>query len=433
MSRRATLKVLAAVSVLPLALTACSSKGGDSAATTEGGKTVVSLWTHSAGNATELDVLNKIISDYNASQSDFEVKKQDFPQDAYNDSVQGAAASNDLPCILDVDGPIMPNWAWNGWMVPTGLTDADVEGFLPSTVGKYKDEIYSVGYWEATTMLFSRKSILDSLGIRVATVDKPWTAEEFADAQKKIKASGKFANAIDYGVGDNSEWWSYAFSPLLQSFGGDLINRDNYESADGVLNGDASVKFATWFQDQFKQGYSAKSNAQDRTEFEQGKVALQYSGVWAYAKNSAKFKDLVMMPAPDFGNGSKAGAGSWQYGLSKSCTDKQKEGALAYLKFSLDDKYLAEWSDVTSLIPVRDSAAAKTAKGWYGPGKPLEVATQIAAKNAVVRPVTPGYPVISQVFRTQLQNVMNGTAPKTGLDQMVTEIDSDIKSAGYQK
>lgn len=58
-----------------------------------------------------MQVISQVISDFNASQSQYQVVRQDFPQDAYNTSVQGAAASNDLPCILDVDGPIMPNWA----------------------------------------------------------------------------------------------------------------------------------------------------------------------------------------------------------------------------------------------------------------------------------------------------------------------------------
>ena len=56
---------------------------------------------------------------------------------------------------------------------------------------------------------------------------------------------------------------------------------------------------------------------------------------------------------------------------------------------------------------------------------------QIAQKYALVRPETPAYPVISQVFEKQLQDIMNGKDPQEGLDQMVSEIDADIASAGY--
>src|SRR5688572_1924274 len=194
MSRKRVLILLAAAAIVPLALSGCSKGGGN---TTADGKTVIPLWTHSAGNEAEMTVITQIIDDFNGSQDEFEVESQEFPQEAYNDSVQGAAASNDLPCILDVDGPIMPNWAWNGWMVPTGLTDDDVSEFLPSTVGRYDDEIYSVGYWDATTVMFTRKSILDEHGIRVPTVDEPWTADEYAALQQKIADSGDFKNVVD--------------------------------------------------------------------------------------------------------------------------------------------------------------------------------------------------------------------------------------------
>lgn len=427
-------KRLTALSVLalaaPLVLAGCSEQGGNASSSGDG-PTEISMWTHSAGNEAEIEVISTIISDYNSSQDQYEVVRQDFPQAAYNDSVQGAAASNDLPCILDVDGPVMPNWAWNGWLVPSGLTDEDVADFLPSTVGRYKDEIYSVGYWDATTLMFSRQSILDKYDIRLATVEEPWTAEEFAEIERKIKDSGDFDYVIDWGPGWSDEWWPYAYAPLLQSFGGGLINRDTYESADGVLNGPEAVEFATWFQDQFEEGYAPSSNDQDRTEFKTGKVALQYNGNWAFSENTEAYDDLVIMPAPDFGNGSKAGVGSWQYGVTNSCDDAQKEGALDYLKFSLDDKYVAQFSDATSLIPATTSAAALTEKGWYGEGGPAEVAVQIVQANGMVRPVTPAYPVISRIVDKQLHDIVDGKDPKEALDQMVTEIDADIQSAGY--
>jgi multiple sugar transport system substrate-binding protein len=379
-----------------------------------------------------MTVITQIIDDFNGSQDEYEVESQEFPQEAYNDSVQGAAASNDLPCILDVDGPIMPNWAWNGWMVPTGLTDDDVAEFLPSTVGRYDDEIYSVGYWDATTLGFTLKSVLDKYGIRVPTVDQPWTADEYVAAEEAIKSGGEFEYVVDYGPGWTGEWWSYAFSPLLQSFGGDLIDRDGYESADGVLNGAEALEFATWFQDQFTEGYAPTSNNPDRTEFLDGTVAIQYNGNWGYTNNVDKYgDDLVIIPPPDFGNGVVTGAGSWQYGLTKECSDTQKAGALDYLKFSMDDKYIAAFSDATSLIPATTTAAALTTQGYYGAGEPLETVMQIAQDYALVRPVTPAYPVISQVFEKNLQDIVNGKDPQQGLDQMVKEIDADIASAGY--
>ena len=80
------------------------------------------MWTHNAGNKGELAAITKIVNDYNASQTKYKVKMQAFPQDSYNQSVVAAAASKKLPCILDIDGPNVPNWAWAGYLAP--LTDA---------------------------------------------------------------------------------------------------------------------------------------------------------------------------------------------------------------------------------------------------------------------------------------------------------------------
>ena len=58
---------------------------------------------------------------------------------------------------------------------------------------------------------------------------------------KKIKDSGDFDYPLDLATSLTGEWWPYAYSPFLQSFGGDLINRTDYKSAEGVLNGDTAV------------------------------------------------------------------------------------------------------------------------------------------------------------------------------------------------
>lgn len=36
-----------------------------------------------------MKVISRMITEFNASQSDYKVVRQDFPQDAYNTSVQG--------------------------------------------------------------------------------------------------------------------------------------------------------------------------------------------------------------------------------------------------------------------------------------------------------------------------------------------------------
>ncbi len=90
------------------------------------------MWTHNAGNETELAAINQIVSDYNASQTKYKVEVQAFPQDSYNQSVVAAAAAKTLPCILDIDGPNVPNWAWAGYLAPLDGLDETLSKFLPA-------------------------------------------------------------------------------------------------------------------------------------------------------------------------------------------------------------------------------------------------------------------------------------------------------------
>ena len=147
-----TLKRLAAVSVaaaLALSLAACGKGGSSSSESTDAsGTATLKLWTHSAGNETELANLDQVVTDYNASQSKYKVEVQSFPQDSYNTSVTAAASSKSLPCILDVDAPNVPNWVWAGYLAPLDGLDDTLSKFLPTTVGSYNGKNYSVGYFD---------------------------------------------------------------------------------------------------------------------------------------------------------------------------------------------------------------------------------------------------------------------------------------------
>jgi len=114
---------------LPFTLAACSKGGTSSSSATSGGTQTLTMWTHNAGNKAELAAVQQIVTDYNASQAKYKVDLQAFPQDSYNQSVVAAAASKSLPCVLDIDGPNVPNWAWAGYLAPlTGLDDVLLGG-----------------------------------------------------------------------------------------------------------------------------------------------------------------------------------------------------------------------------------------------------------------------------------------------------------------
>lgn len=408
------------------ALMVSSALGGAAMAQTE-----VTMWYHGAGNEVEGRIINRIIDDFNASQDDYEVVMESFPQVSYNDSVIAAALAGNLPCVLDTDGPNMPNWAWSGYMQPLPIDESVIADFLPGTKGYWQGELYSIGLWDAAVALYARQSTLDELGLRTPTLDDPWTGEEFMAALDAAKASGNYDYALDLGMNDQGEWYPYAFSPFLQSFGGDIIDRSTYLTAEGALNGDAAIEFGNWWQTLFTEGYApgtSEDPADQQTGFIDGSFAFQWNGNWRAVATMAEVDDVLFLPAPDFGNGPKIGAASWQFGVSASCPSP--EGAAAFIEFALQDEYLAAFSDALGLIPATASAAQMTEN--YKDGGPLAVFYDLSNAQALVRPVTPGYIVDAKIFTKLLADIANGADVADTLDAAVDEIDADIeRNEGY--
>jgi multiple sugar transport system substrate-binding protein len=414
---------------LPFTLAACAKGGTSSSPATSGGTQTLTMWTHNAGNKTELAAIEQIVSDYNGSQTKYKVDVQAFPQDSYNQSVVAAAAAKKLPCILDTDGPNVPNWAWAGYLAPLDGMDDTLSKFMPSVLGKWNGKTYSYGYYDVALNFMTRKSTLQKYGIRIPTMDSPWTSSEFTAALTKIRDSGAYKYPFDLQTGNTGEWWPYAYSPLLESFGGDLITRSDFKSAKGALNGPEALAWAKWLRSLVTDKYiPLKSGADPAKDFRNGNTAIIYNGSWGAADARKQFgDDVLFLPPVDFGKGPKIGGGSWQWGVSAGCANKQ--GALDYMKFAAADKYVASVATATSLIPATDAAAALV-PGFQAGGE-NDIFRQFAKKYAVLRPPTPGYTFISTEFTKTAQDILNGADPQQALDSAVKNIDANQASNNY--
>mgnify|MGYP000421601576 FL=1 len=392
----------------------------------------VDLWYHGAGNPVEREILIGIIEDFNASQDEYEVVLEEFPQGAYNESIVAAALSGELPDIIDVDGPVMPNWAWAGYLQPLDIDESLIEDFLPGALGYWDGELYSVGLWDAAVALFARQSVLEANDIRIPTLEEPWTLEEFNAALETLDATGEYEYVFDVGMAWTGEWYPYAFSPFLQSFGGDIVDRETYLSAEGVLNGEEAVAFGEWWQSLFENGYApgtSQDGADRDTGFLDGRYALQWNGGWAGLQAIDAFgDDMLFLPAPDFGAGSVIGAASWQFAVSAD--SENADGANAFIEFATQDEYLAAFSDALGLIPATASAAQLTEN--YADGGPMEIFFQLSQEQALIRPATPAYLNMALVFERTLADIANGADVLDTLDAAVDDIEQDIEdNDGY--
>ena len=390
------------------------------------------MWTHNGGNSGELADVKTTVNDFNASQKKYKVVIKTFPQANYNDAIVASAAANRLPCILDIDAPVQPSWAYAGYLSPLTVSKAVTNKIQASAKGYTDGKLYSVGFYEAAIGLYARKSTIKELGLRTPTISSPWTLAEFNDALAKAKASGKYQWPISLGTGWTGEWYPYGFSPLLQSFGGDLINRNGYTTSEGVLNGAKAVAWGKWFQDLFAKGYAPKKESADERDngFATGKIAFMWNGSWGgQSAIKALGSDLLILPPPNLGTKPYIGGGSWQWAVSSTC--KNKAGANAWLEFALQPKYQVNFVDNEVLLPVTPEAKAKSK--LFGPGSELGIFADLSKNFALIRPATPAYPVIAKIFEVATTNIINGADVQKELDSAVDQINKNLKDNYYYK
>jgi multiple sugar transport system substrate-binding protein len=392
----------------------------------------LSIWVH-AGQAGERRVIEQQVKAFDHLHDDIQVKLTFIPERSYNAQVQAAAIAGALPDVLEFDVPYLYNYAWQGRLLPLeNLLDADIQqDLLPSVIrqGRYNGHLYGVGTFDSGLAIYARKSLLEAIGARIpAHPEQAWDVKEFEYILERLAMNDNDGAVLDLKLNYPDEWFSYGFSPVLQSAGGDLINRDNYLNADGVLNSPQSVSAMQHIQHWLNKGWVDKNV--DDAAFTGGRVAISWAGHWEYQRYRQAFgEDLLLVPLPDFGNGSRTGQGSWVWGISHQASTPDKAADL--IEYLLQPDRILAMVEANGAVPATYPAVAKS--DLYREGGALHLfAAQLAEGYAVPRPRTPAYPVISASFRQAFADIRNKMPVQQALDRAAATIDEDIRdNQGY--
>ncbi|HSV57585.1 MAG TPA: sugar ABC transporter substrate-binding protein [Variovorax sp.] len=404
----------------------------------------LSVWVHS-GPGPERDAYVASVRAFNEAQAlardNVRAELVPLPEADYNEAVNKAARERRLPCVLEFDGPNVASYAAAGHLVPLERFErmAQIQNAMLASLvrqGTVDGKLYSVGQYDSGLALWGNRQLLAQAGVRIpARVDDGWTLAEFEDALRKLKAAG-VASPLDmkfnYGVG---EWFTYGFAPIIQGFGGDLVDRKTLRTAQGTLNSPASVKAMATLQGWIRAGYVDPTPADDKA-FVNGRSALSWVGHWVYSDYKKALGDkLVLMPLPRFGGKTVTGSGSWNFGIAASCA--QPQAAAKFLEHLMSRAEILRVTEVNGAVP--GTGAAMVYSRAYGPGGELRLyADQLLAGLARVRPATAHYPTISRSFALAVSQVAKGADPQRSLDQAAAAIDRNLadeaaKAAGEKK
>lgn len=394
----------------------------------------ITAWSHH-GKPEEWKTIQDQVVRFNASQTNVTAKLVEIAEANYDTQVQSAAASRQLPDVLEFDGPMLANYAWKGYLKPLdGLSAALQADLLPSVVqqGTYNGKFYAVGMFDSGLGLYANRRLLDQVHARMPTnVADALTTEEFnsllAQLAAQEKSSGGDGQVLDLKRDYRGEWWTYGFYAMLVSAGADVIDRTGYQSANGVLNSPAAVAVLSNLQQWFKAGYVDPNT--DGRAFVDGRTALSWVGHWEYPRyREAVGNDLILLPLPNFGHGSRTGMGSWAWGVTRACS--HPEAATRFIEFLMQPEEIEAMVAANGAVPARRSAIERSA--LYREGGPLHLFAEQLNRTAVARPVTPAYPVITSAFQAAMASVMEGGNVKGALDEAVKAIDQDIRdNDGY--
>ncbi|MCU7808644.1 MAG: extracellular solute-binding protein [Candidatus Thiodiazotropha sp. (ex Semelilucina semeliformis)] len=414
------------LATLLLFISGCTDSNG-----IQGGVTSLEVWAH-AGQESERNTLKSQINRYNTEHPDSSVHLTLIPEGSYNAQVQAAAVAGDLPDLLEFDGPFLYAYVWQGRLQPLDelLSKALISDLLPSILqqGSYQDRLWSIGAFDSGLGLYANRSRLVHTGIRIPTLDNPWAVDEFNTILERLVRDDPDGQVLDLKLNYAGEWYTYAFSPLIQSAGGDLVSRRKKVAAKGMLNRSETAAALHTLQHWIEAGW-VDPNIDDAA-FTTGRVALAMGGHWNYSRYRESLgKDLLLLPLPDFGQGPKTGQGSWSWAITSNC-DKPEEAA-RFLSFLLRPEEVLAMTDANGAVPATISAIDRSPR--YQAGAPLRLfVDQLKGGYAVPRPRTPAYPVITAEFQQAFERIRSGSDVQAVLDEAAGVIDLEIEdNRGY--
>ena len=305
-----------------------------------GGVSYITAWFHASSSVgAEWQTLVRQVAEFNHSQRAVHVRLITLPEGDYSREVATAAASGNLPDVLDFDGPNLYNYAWAGDLKPIDscLSQRQRADLLPSIrqQGTYAGRTWGVGTFDSGLGLYVRRSILRRAGISIPTdASQAWTVAQFTQILARLRAIG-YRQPLDLQINYDTkapEWNTYGFAPAVWSAGGDLIDRSGYHRVNGFLNGAPATRALTVIQGWAKAGYVNPNR--NGMAFEEGKTPISWVGHWLFAAYTKAFPgDVQIVPLPRFGPHDATDMGSWQWGITANATNG--DAAWRFISFLL--------------------------------------------------------------------------------------------------
>lgn len=414
--------------LLIISVSLCLFAGGDQEETN-----VITVWSQAAADSSEGQMFQKTVDDFNANNTTgYTVVLENITRSGagsgYIDKLNAAIAAGNMPDIFTLDGPDVAAYANNGVIQPVNSIVGDdfIAGFTPAIIeqGTVNGEMYALGYTDSACTIAFNKAVIehlpDDIKALIPSPDEDWTWQDYLEVSrgiealrtnpdtKDIPAIAQLDVACDWLTSDiNSgayETGTYFLTPILWSNGGNLIADDGI-TLDGYFNSAQNIEALMLVAQFFAEGLVLPVEPQKA--FYNGRAGSCIFGFWFANEISNNYPDLdyysVRMPKfrADF-DGAYTPSGSWTFVCSSSVdTSSEKGKAVGEVLKALtgDDATRYYWNfgqyiptRVASLDAISDTAYdERTNNAWHVMKYEIENTNK-------ARPVTQGYPVLSELW-----------------------------------
>ncbi|MFC0470673.1 ABC transporter substrate-binding protein [Halalkalibacter kiskunsagensis] len=342
-------------------------------------------------------------------------------------------AAGNPPDIMSIDSPTLAVYANAGellsidkYMKKEGHLDDIFEHTLNGVT--YQDEIYLAPVGESSIALFYNKHLFKEAGIPYPSEDpdNPMTWDEVLEIAKKINNPEKGVYAIDPAQGfGEGEGPAYFKMPFLWQFGADVLSPDG-STAEGYLNSEEALAALQFYQDLYLKHRVATVELPPGL-FESNQLAMTVLGSW-HVKELQSVPDFEL--GEDYGiaplpkaSDQVAPNGGWALGISSK--SNYPDEAWEFIKFVTSFEGVKKHYEITDDIPARYSVVNELPELNEYPKNIFIEQGRNYSKN---RPVTPAYPVISNVIKELFEDVViNEKDVKEAADEAVEKINQALK------
>ncbi|MCC5848178.1 MAG: sugar ABC transporter substrate-binding protein [Verrucomicrobia bacterium] len=385
----------------------------------ESGETL-RVWAHQ-GQEAENQAMREIVASFNEAHAIAGIRAEIefFPDHQYSERIAAGAAAGDLPDIMDLDGPTLARYVDAGLLAPLDddFSEAELADFLPTIIaqGTIDDRLYALGAFDSALVLYYDREILAAAGVTPPNEDRPWTWDEFLAACATLKEAG--VDPVSLHMDESAdEWYTYAFSPVIWSAGGSLMDPDTGR-IEGVLNAPENIEALRQWQQLFALDYADNSPVEPNP-FGLGKTAMDWSGHWmARSHLEAKREALGAAPLPVVGEHRAAASGSWAWAMLS--TSDRPDVAAKFLRWVVSTE-----NGIVPIVRANGAVPARRSAFEAFPEYeeiPYRLFKRQLTEHGRPRPQTPHYPALTRNFAEALRDIANGADPAETLTRAATQ------------